>query len=114
MAKYRFVCDKCSLQKTQFTSHKVEEISCECGAVMKRQVPVIAGQEVRETVDTLTNTKWKQDQKEILQKRKEDHFWTVEVPRLVQTYSLKTCLEEGWLKYNEKGELVIGKAPNKT
>jgi hypothetical protein len=80
---------------------------------MIRQLPNIGGQEVRETVNTLTNTKWKQDQQEILQKRKEDHFWQVEVPRLVQTYSLETCLKEGWLTYNEKGELVIGTAPSK-
>jgi hypothetical protein len=80
---------------------------------MHRQLPNIGGQEVRETVDVLTNTKWKQDQQEILKKRREEHFWNVEVPRLVQTYSLETCLKEGWLVYNEKGELVVGKAPNK-
>lgn len=80
---------------------------------MHRLLPTLSGQEVRETVDTLTNTKWKQGQKEILARRKEEHFWDVEVPRLVQTYSLQTCLEEKWLVYNERGELVIGKAPSK-
>jgi hypothetical protein len=44
---------------------------------------------------------------------KEDYFWEVEVPRLVQTYSTETCIENGWLKYNDKGELVINKPPKK-
>lgn len=114
MPKYRFACTFCDSEKTLFTSSSKTEIQCqECHSAMVRQLPNISGQEVRETVDTLTNTKWKQDQQDILKKRKEEHFWKVEVPRLVQTYSLETCLKEGWLAYNEKGELVIGTAPSK-
>lgn len=114
MARYNFTCTKCGNKKTLYASPKVKQVDCDnCKSSMDRDMPNIGGQEVRETIDTLTNTKWKQDQKELLKKRKEEYFWTVEVPRLVQTYSLQTCLEEGWLVYNEKGELVIGKAPSK-
>lgn len=35
------------------------------------------------------------------------------VPRLIQTHSLETALEEGWLVYNDKGELEIGKPKKK-
>jgi hypothetical protein len=69
--------------------------------------------EVREVVDSYTNRKWGKDHELVMKKRKDDHFWEVEVPRLVQTYSTQTCLEEGWLVYNDKGELVVPKAPSK-
>lgn len=113
MPKFKFICP-CGQEEVAFVSPKTNHILCDtCGSEMIRQLPNIGGQEVRETIDHLTNTRWKQDQKEILGQRKEEYFWKVEVPRLVQTYSLETCLQEGWLKYNEKGELVIGTAPSK-
>jgi 23S rRNA-/tRNA-specific pseudouridylate synthase len=80
---------------------------------MPRALPTLAGQEVRETVDQLTGQQWKQDQKAIIDNRKETHYWEVEVPRLVETYSLETCLQQGWLVYNDKDELVINKPPSK-
>lgn len=80
---------------------------------MPRALPTLSGQEVTETVDLLTNRKWKQDQGEIIDNRKENYYWEIEVPRLVEKYSLETCLEQGWLVYNEKEELVINKPPSK-
>ena len=81
---------------------------------MERQFPTSSSEtEVREVIDPLTNRKWQQNQKEMLQERHDQHYWEVDVPRLVQTHSLETCLEREWLKYNEKGELVINKPPGK-
>lgn len=114
MPKYVFVCNKCTKTISKYASVETEKLLCsECDGSMIRQLPNISGQEVRETVDSVTGVTWHQDQKEKQQARKEEYFWEVEVPRLVEKYSVETCLENGWLTYNEKGELVIGKAPSK-
>jgi hypothetical protein len=113
MPKYSFTCHSCLQSKVLYTSVNTETVDCACGKHMMRNMPTLSGQEVRETIDSVSGKQWKQDQTEILKKRKEDHYWEVEVPRLVQKYSLETCLEQKWLKYNEKGELVINKAPSK-
>jgi hypothetical protein len=114
MPKYNFICDSCKAAKQQYTTVDKDKLHCyDCGGVMKRQFPKINGQQVTEKVDNITGVTWKQDQKVLTDNRKENHFWEVEVPRLVQTYSLETCLQNGWLTRNEKGELVIGKPPSK-
>jgi hypothetical protein len=78
---------------------------------MKRQPPKILGMDVTETVDTDRNVKWKQDQESMLQERSMDYFYAHEVPRLINEYSLKVCLEEGWVYFDEKGELKIRNKP---
>ena len=80
---------------------------------MVRQLPGSGSQVVREVIDPYTNIRTAPDEKEQNKARKTEYFWEVEVPRLIQTYSLETCLEEKWLVYNEKGELVINKPPSK-
>lgn len=115
MPKYLFTCDKCNKTTHKYVPVSVEEQACDiCSSVMKREMPRIdSPSEVREVIDPYTNKTWVQDQAEVLKQRKDQHFWDVEVPRLVETMSIETCLENGWLTYNEKGELVIGKAPSK-
>ena len=113
MPKYIFKCDVCSKEHAAFTSRSKTLIACECGGNMLRELPSISGQEVREVVDAYSNVKHKQNQKELIKSRNEEHYWEVEVPRLVQQYSLETCLEQKWLTYNEKGELIINKPPSK-
>jgi hypothetical protein len=113
MSKYRFLC-QCGEEVERFVPLSREEIDCpKCHGKMKRQLPRNGSQKVREVVDSYTNVRQEEDQKKKTQDRRTEHFWEVEVPRLVQTYSLQTCLEEGWLIYNDKGELVINKPPNK-
>lgn len=81
---------------------------------MKRLMPKIDGQtEVRELVDPYLNKTHSKDQESVLKERKEQYYWEIEVPRLVEKYSLETCLEQKWLVYNDKGELVINKPPSK-
>lgn len=114
MPKYKFLCSSCNKEKYHYTSMDKESMPCgECGGLAQRQFPTINGQQVTEMVDSLTGATWQQDQKEKMHARNENNFWEVEVPRLVQKYSLPTCLENGWLTYNEKGELVIGKPPSR-
>lgn len=114
MPKYYFSCQKCNNRLHKYVSSNVEEIQCPCGEPMKRDLPKIGGQtEVREIVDPYLNKTHCKDQDSILKERKEQHYWEVEVPRLVEKYSLETCLEQKWLVYNDKGELVINKPPSK-
>jgi hypothetical protein len=113
MPKYIFACPECKTEVKKYTSSTTLHIPCQCGKEMDRKLPNTSNSEVTETVDALTNVAWKDDQKALITKRKDDHYWEVEVPRLVQKYSLETCLEQRWLVYNEKGELVINKPPSK-
>lgn len=80
---------------------------------MVRQIPKNGSQAVTETVDSFTGIRRDQDHDQLKKERRDNHYWEVEVPRLIQTYSLQTCLEEGWLVYNDKGDLVINKPPSK-
>ncbi len=115
MPKYNFTCKSCSTKTHKYVPTTVETIPCpECKELMTRDMPnTNSATEVREVVDSYTGTTWGKDHEAVMKKRKDDHFWEVEVPRLVEKYSVQTCLEEGWLVYNDKGELVIGKSPSK-
>lgn len=115
MPKYIFLCNSCATKTHKYVPTTVETIPCAtCGEVMKRELPnTNSATEVREIVDPYTNRKWGKDHEAVMKKRKEDHYWEVEVPRLVEKYSVETCLEQGWLVYNDKGELVINKPPSK-
>lgn len=114
MPKYIFTCPKCATQTHKYVSVNTITVPCTCGETMNRELPNTNSEtEVREVVDPLTNRKWGKDHKNVMKQRKEDYYWEVEVPRLVQTYSIETCLEKGWLVYNDKGELVINKPPSK-
>jgi hypothetical protein len=115
MAKYRFQCEKCSTVFERYTSANTENLPCkECKANAKRLLPTIGSQQVTEIIDPFLNIRHGEDHRKQLENRRIEHFWDVEVPRLIQTYSTQTCLEEGWLVYNEKGELVIGKPQKKS
>ena len=114
MPKYKFTCGICKIDVERFVSPKTDTIECGmCMSPMQRQFPGSGSQTVREVVDDFTNVRTAPDEKAQNKDRKTEYFWTVEVPRLVQHYSLQTCLEEGWLVYNDKKELVINKPPSK-
>lgn len=110
MPIYVFKCKNCGHEERLFTSIKRMVSPCpQCKEeYMERQMPVLAGSaQVRETVNKLTNTKWIDNQEEILKNRRDDYFWSKEVPRLVQsgTYSLETMLENNWVYFDDKGQL---------
>jgi predicted RNA-binding Zn-ribbon protein involved in translation (DUF1610 family) len=114
MPKYNFSCKSCSTKVHKYVPATIETTTCpQCGEVMNRDLPNTNSQtEVRELVDPYTNITWGKDHEAIMKKRREDHYWKVEVPRLVEKYSVQTCIEQGWLVYNDKGELVINKPPS--
>lgn len=115
MPKYIFLCNSCQTKAHKYVPVNIDTILCSaCGEVMNRELPnTNAPTEVRELVDPYTNITWGKDHETVMKDRRETHYWEVEVPRLVQTYSLETCLEQKWLIYNDKGELVINKPPSK-
>ena len=81
---------------------------------MQRDLPNISGNaQVTEVIDSYTGVSLDQNHKELVKDRRDQYFWEVEVPRLVQTMSVETCLENGWLVYDDRGDLVINKPPSK-
>jgi hypothetical protein len=112
MAKYTFTCDNCLNSEEKYASVSTESTTCsKCGKSTRRELPMIGSKKVTEKVDDFLNIRHEEDHKKQLEDRRTEFFWNVEVPRFIEsgTYSLETCLSEGWLVYNEKGELVIGK-----
>jgi hypothetical protein len=115
MPKYTYLCPNGHRDQI-FADHDRKECVCTtCGEIAKRQMPKLAGQETRELIDKHLGTVWKQDQKEMVQERKADFFWEVEVPRMVNSgiYSLETMLENQWVYYDEKNNLVTRTKPPK-
>ena len=114
MAKYRFQCEKCSTISERYVSVETETWPCkECDGITKRLFPNIGSHKVTEVIDPFLNIRHEEDQKKKLEDRRSNHFWQTEVPRFVQSgiYSVETMLSEGWVFYNEKGEMVIAKGP---
>ena len=115
MPKYTFKCNTCGNSIQKYTSVSCKSIKCEgvCNAVMNRQMPKLSAVKATEVVDKFTNTKHMQDHNEILKERKSDYFWGHIVPEMVDsgTYTIETMLEQGWVTYNEKGELITNTKP---
>jgi intracellular sulfur oxidation DsrE/DsrF family protein len=113
MPKYTFICQKCgkSIQKYAAASQRFNQ--CECGQQVERQMPNLAGTKTTETVDKLLNRKHTVDQENSMKERKLTYYWEVEVPNMVNSgvYSIETMLEQGWIYYNEKGELTTRTKP---
>lgn len=110
MPKYRFTCTKCGNEKMQYANLSTFTVECDkCKANMERQLPSSGSQAVNETVDNYTGVKRDQNHDELKKQRRDQYYRDVEIPRLIQTYSLETCLEQKWLVYNDKGDLVINK-----
>ena len=81
---------------------------------MLRDLPTLSGNaQVTELIDTYTGVNLDQNHTSLIKDRHDQYYWEVEVPRLVQTMSVETCLENGWLIYDDKGDLVINKPPSK-
>jgi hypothetical protein len=117
MPKYTFRCSwpGCLAEVQRYTSVNTEQIECPVcdGALSNRQLPSSGSQAVSEIIDDFTGVKRDQNHDIDVKTRREQHYWEVEVPRFIETYSTQTCLEEGWLVYDEKGNLVINKPPSK-
>lgn len=114
MPKYTFECPHCESLEQKITDISVKEIKCHhCGKQMVRQMPILKGIKTTEVIDKYTNKKHVSDHKEQIKERKEDYYWSVEVPKLVNSgiYELGTMLQQGWVYFNEKNELVTRTKP---
>lgn len=119
MPKYTFTCHNCGESKQQLiTDLSIKEFPCSnCDSAMIRQMPTLSGKAgVTETVDTHTNVKWGDDHIKSMEDRKREHYWEVEVPRMVNsgTYSVMTMLENKWVYFDDKGQLVTRTRPPET
>ena len=111
MPKYSFKCPSCSKEGSYYVSVETTEKQCSCGCSMTRQMPNISKSIVKEKIDSYTNINVSVDNKEEIEERKLDHYWSEIVPRLVQEHPPELCLQEGWTFLDEKGHLQIHTKP---
>lgn len=101
MAKYTFVCPDCNSSEQKYVPQLVKDVVCTtCGKTAFRQMPTLNGpSNVTEVIDKYTGVAHRKDQKQEVQERRAEYYWTVEVPRFVQSgvYTLETMLENGWV-----------------
>lgn len=121
MPKYTFKCSKCGSSEQKYVSSSTKEYPCsECfhrgsdNIMMKRQMPTLNGPStVTEVVDKHVNRVWQDGQQESIKARRDKYYWSVEVPRMVNSgiYSIETMLENQWVYFNEKEEICIYNKP---
>ena len=117
MAKYTFKCDKCEKSLQLYTPSTVEDLDCrfdECEGTMIRQLPTLNGPpNTTEIIDKRTSKTARTDMKELVQSRRDEYFWTVEVPRLVNsgTYGLQTLIENEWIWIDDNDKIHIHTKP---
>ena len=117
MAKYTFKCDTCKQSTQVYTSPSVTDLPCrndQCDGRMGRQLPTLNGpSDTTEVVDKLTGKAVRPDLKEIVQSRRDEYFWTVEIPRMVNSgkYGLQTMLENGWIWVDDNDKIHIHDKP---
>jgi DNA replicative helicase MCM subunit Mcm2 (Cdc46/Mcm family) len=115
MAKYTFQCQKCETSIQMYVPPLVKEVPCKtCQGTMDRQMPSLNGPaNVREVVDKNTGITWTDNQQQMIQDRKSEYYWTVEVPRFVAsgTYSLETMLENDWIFVDDAGKIHTNNKP---
>lgn len=115
MPKYTFKCDSGHVTQ-KITSSSVTQFPCTnelCSAVMIRQMPNILTPNVTEVIDKYTGITHIDGQKDLILERKDEYYWTVEVPRMVNsgTYSLETMLENSWIWVDDKGKIHTNDKP---
>ena len=93
----------------------IKEVECKtCSSTMCRQMPTLNGPaNVREVVDKNTGITWTDGQQDMVKDRKDEYYWTVEVPRFVNsgTYSLETMLENQWIYVDDAGKIHTNNKP---
>lgn len=77
---------------------------------MIRQLPTLNGpSKVTEVIDKYTGTTWMKDQREEIKSRHDHYYWSVEVPRMVQsgTYSVETMLDNKWIWIDDNNQIRV-------
>jgi len=115
MPKFRLICSKCKKEVTKLIPKKWDNLPCDCGGILQKQFPTSGTKVVTETTNQITNTRKMEDLDINIKERQGKYFWEVEVIRLVNSgiYSLDTMLSNGWVFYNDKGELETRTSPPK-
>lgn len=113
MPWYTFKCNRCNLVEKHKVDISIKSMPCEmCRVgVMMRQLPKTAEPDTKEILDKDSGINYLEDQHAIIKARKEDYYWKVEVPRLVATHSVQTCLENGWAWLDDSGGVHIHDKP---
>ena len=103
MPKYTFKCNTCSVQRQVCVSRTITSIVCECGSNMGRLLPTLNKGVTNECVDKYLNKRAMDGQSDHLKERSERYYWSVEVPRFVQSgqYSIETMLDNGWIYFDD-------------
>jgi hypothetical protein len=114
MPKYNFTCE-CGYSVKKYTPKDRVVLPCpQCDKNMNREMPILNGPPAkREVVNELLNSRWCDDQKQIIQARKEKYYWSIEVPRMVNsgTYTVQTMLEKGWIWIDDNSQMHIHTKP---
>jgi len=115
MPKYRFTCEHCGIEIQKYATSSTVEIECSsCQYKMFRQHPSLSGPAgVTEVVDKYTGIKHRPDQSLEIKQRKDEYYWTVEVPRLVNSgiYTVETMFENGWIYLDDNHQVKTQTKP---
>lgn len=113
MAKRTFKCPKCERVHQTVGPRSLSVVCPECGADMIQQMPQTSKPTAYESSDKSANRQWLDDHASILKNRKETHFWSVEVPRMVASgvYSIETMLQNGWIWIDDAGKMNVHTKP---
>ena len=116
MPLFTFKCPECNTKRQMFVSASRQDIPCHtpnCRATARRQLPISNHADVTEIAYSHNNIVQLQGQREILEKRRDTHYWKNEVPRMVSSgvYSVQTMLEMGWVYLDERGEVQVYTKP---
>lgn len=113
MAKYTYYCTTCNKEEHKIVTDRHRTIQCSCGTTMSRMMPRLSPSTTEEIVNTHTNQAHIKDQGTIVKARRDEYYWSVEVPRLVNSgvYSIDTMLENGWITLGDDKQIVINTKP---
>lgn len=116
MAKYTYECKACGFTFQKYTSINTMQTQCpQCSSfTTERKLPTLNGpSNVTEIIDKYTGVTHRPNQKEEVEQRRAEYYWTVEVPRFVESgvYSIETMLENGWIWVDDNNQVHINNKP---
>jgi len=116
MPKYTFMCPKCGYFLQKGVKRSVKRLNCpKCPlASMERLLPKLNGNaSISEVINKYTGQVQNQDQSIMVQERRAKYYWSIEVPRMVNsgTYGVDTMLQQGWIWFDDKKQMRIHTVP---
>jgi len=116
MAKRTYKCLRCE-RVQQLVGPRSASVVCDtCGEIMVVQMPIVSKPTVHESPDKQSGKLWLDDHAQVMKDRKENYYWAVLVPRMVQSgvYSMETILQNGWAWIDDAGHMhVYDKPPSR-